>query len=64
MPLKPIKTPCVGLCQVGKGLGICYGCGRNLEEISKWRDMTEQEREAVMDKSRDRLENLFKDDLK
>jgi predicted Fe-S protein YdhL (DUF1289 family) len=54
----------VGLCQVGKGLGICYGCGRNLEEISKWRDMTEQEREAVMDKSRDRLENLFKDDLK
>jgi len=41
-----IKTPCISVCKMERG--ICKGCKRTLEEISKWRSYTDQEREKIM----------------
>ena len=64
MPLESVKTPCVGFCEVSKGLGICYGCGRRIEEISNWSWMSDEDRERVMIQCKDRLNKLYGDDLK
>jgi predicted Fe-S protein YdhL (DUF1289 family) len=28
--------------------GLCIGCGRTLEEIARWAEMSAQERRAIM----------------
>ncbi len=28
--------------------GVCVGCGRTLDEIARWSEMTDAERDAVM----------------
>lgn len=34
---KRIESPCVSICQL-KG-GLCVGCGRTTEEITRWQSM-------------------------
>ena len=38
--------------------GICAGCGRALDEIARWSQMTEGERLAIMKALAARLEKL------
>ena len=53
-----IETPCVSICAVENG--TCIGCGRTVEEVTKWLDYTDNERKIVME----RLEKDFNiDDL-
>jgi len=59
MPLESLKTPCIGLCEMSEGLGICLGCGRRIEEIMDWVYMTDQERETIILETRDRLKDLY-----
>lgn len=59
MPLESLKTPCIGLCEMSKGWGICLGCGRRIEEIMDWVGMTDQERETIILETRDRLKDLY-----
>lgn len=40
-------SPCVKLCRIETETGICEGCGRSLDEIARWSQMSEAEREAV-----------------
>ena len=52
------ETPCVSICAVENG--TCIGCGRTVEEVTKWFDYTDHERKIVME----RLEKDFNiDDL-
>lgn len=37
-----ISSPCISICQ--REEGTCKACGRSLEQISTWRDLTEEER--------------------
>lgn len=37
-----VKSPCVGICQMKND--VCLGCGRSREQISYWRNYTEQEK--------------------
>jgi uncharacterized protein len=30
--------------------GLCLGCGRTIDEIARWADMTNEERRAIMAK--------------
>ena len=30
--------------------GMCLGCGRTIDEIARWADMTNEERRAIMAK--------------
>lgn len=43
-----IESPCVAVCQVDRGAGICRGCRRTLQEIGNWLHFTPEERRVVM----------------
>ena len=54
----PIATPCVKVCAVDGQSGLCFGCGRSLQEIGGWVRMSVSEREAVMAELPERLDVL------
>ena len=41
-----VKSPCVEVCRMDTTKDICVGCWRTLDEIARWRDMSDAEREA------------------
>jgi uncharacterized protein len=43
-----VKSPCVKVCQMEPGRGLCLGCGRTLDEIVRWAQMSDNERERIM----------------
>ncbi len=45
--LTPPATPCIGVCRLDPQ-GYCIGCRRTIEEIGRWRGMSEAERLHVM----------------
>ncbi len=52
------SSPCVKICVVDPVGGFCIGCGRTIEEVSLWREMTEPERVRVMTVLPARLTNV------
>ncbi|MFT3690059.1 DUF1289 domain-containing protein [Paenirhodobacter sp.] len=44
----PVETPCIRTCRIAPDSGLCTGCKRTIDEIMRWRDMTPEERRAVM----------------
>jgi predicted Fe-S protein YdhL (DUF1289 family) len=42
-----MKSPCVDVCIMDPESGLCQGCRRTLDEIARWSQMTEREREDV-----------------
>jgi len=43
-----IESPCTRVCTLDPASGLCLGCGRSLDEIVRWTQMTETERERVV----------------
>jgi predicted Fe-S protein YdhL (DUF1289 family) len=43
-----MRSPCVKVCVMDPQQGLCGGCHRTLDEISRWGEMSNSEREAVM----------------
>jgi predicted Fe-S protein YdhL (DUF1289 family) len=39
-----LETPCIDVCEMDAGTGLCIGCGRTLDEIAGWADMSNEER--------------------
>jgi predicted Fe-S protein YdhL (DUF1289 family) len=44
----PIATPCVKICTLDARAGLCLGCGRTVDEITRWTLMNASERARVM----------------
>ena len=44
----PIATPCVKICTLDARAGLCLGCGRTVDEITRWSRMNASERASVM----------------
>jgi predicted Fe-S protein YdhL (DUF1289 family) len=42
-----MKTPCNKVCVIDEESGLCKGCLRTLEEIGRWGQMSESEREEI-----------------
>ena len=42
------ESPCIAVCMIDPGTGLCYGCGRTLPEIASWHRLDSTERQAVM----------------
>lgn len=42
------ETPCVRVCAIDAGSGLCRGCLRSLDEIAGWAVFSAEERRAVM----------------
>ncbi|MBX9752953.1 MAG: DUF1289 domain-containing protein [Roseococcus sp.] len=47
-------SPCVQLCTLDSA-GICLGCGRSLDEITRWARASAATRWAIWHAARDRL---------
>jgi predicted Fe-S protein YdhL (DUF1289 family) len=45
---QPIRSPCINVCVIDAGTGLCAGCARSLAEIAGWAAMTETERGRIM----------------
>ena len=43
-----IDSPCVKICVVHPGAGLCIGCLRTPGEIGRWSRITPEERRAIM----------------
>lgn len=43
---KPVPSPCVSICELGKG-DICVACHRSGQEISRWGRMSNEEKRSV-----------------
>ena len=43
-----IESPCVDVCRMSEARGVCIGCYRTLEEIARWRDMSEDEQTRLL----------------
>lgn len=59
MTLESIKTPCIGLCTLHVGQGICIGCGRTASEITCWTAYSDAERDTIIEKSLLRISDMF-----
>jgi uncharacterized protein len=43
-----VESPCVEVCRIDPAKSVCAGCWRTLDEIARWRDMSDAERTAVL----------------
>lgn len=43
-----VKSPCIDVCNIDESEDRCANCGRPLEKIMTWADMTPSEREEIM----------------
>ena len=51
-----IESPCVDVCKLDSDF-VCVGCGRTIEEVLKWPEYDETERQAVLDRLFDGTDN-------
>ncbi|SHM07361.1 DUF1289 domain-containing protein [Vreelandella subglaciescola] len=49
LPERPL-SPCVQICQIHQPSQTCQGCGRTLDEIACWSQMTEAEKAPVWER--------------
>lgn len=42
------STPCIAICLIDPGTGLCLGCGRTRQELGDWTSMTEPQRLVLM----------------
>jgi uncharacterized protein len=49
------ETPCIAVCMIDPKTSLCFGCGRTLPEIARWRRMETGERQAIMAKLATRM---------
>lgn len=45
-----LTSPCVRQCELDASRQQCIGCGRTVHEIGSWRDMSDDDRQAVIDR--------------
>ena len=55
MSLKKITSPCVGICSINKNNDFCIGCGRTIDQISKWSNFNETEKKKIILQIKNRI---------
>jgi predicted Fe-S protein YdhL (DUF1289 family) len=53
-----IESPCISVCRYENE--VCVGCGRTVDEIVNWYDMTDDEKQAVLNRLEKESEGWFK----
>ena len=43
-----MKSPCVQVCQMDPQRGVCLGCGRSLDQIARWSQLSDAERDRIL----------------
>jgi uncharacterized protein len=49
-PIMPqlVQSPCTRVCTIDHATGLCAGCGRTIDEIARWSQMTDDERQRIV----------------
>jgi len=45
---RAVQSPCIGVCTIN-GEGLCDGCLRTVDEITRWLAMDDAQREHLME---------------
>ena len=45
-----VASPCIGVCSLNGGSGLCEGCFRSSEEIANWLYYSDDKKHAVIGK--------------
>ncbi len=53
-----IETPCIRICTLDPGSGLCIGCGRTLDEITRWGSLSSADRREIMRELHRRLASI------
>ena len=43
-----IASPCINVCQMDSASGLCRGCFRTLDEITRWTRIDDSERVTII----------------
>jgi predicted Fe-S protein YdhL (DUF1289 family) len=55
----PVRSPCVSVCILDPaGTSVCTGCGRTLDEVAAWSEMSNAQRREVVARAPARLAAL------
>lgn len=46
-PAHPVPSPCINVCRMHAGSGLCEGCLRTLDEIAAWGTLGDDAKRAV-----------------
>jgi uncharacterized protein len=57
-----VSSPCIRVCLLDPETGLCEGCGRTREEITRWYRMPEEERQRIMAELPERMRQAFTTD--
>ena len=58
--MKPslIESPCISICRYEDE--VCVGCGRTVDEVVGWYDLTDDEKQAVLKRLEKDSDGWFK----
>jgi len=59
MAEEEVQSPCISVCTMNDATGLCLGCYRTLEEIEKWWDLDNAQKQEVVQKASLREAQLF-----
>jgi len=59
MKPSPIESPCISVCRYEDE--ICVGCGRTVDEVVGWYDMTDKQKQAVLTRLDEKNRGSFSD---
>lgn len=43
-----IASPCINICTLDSKSGLCMGCKRTVEEITRWTSYNDEDRARIM----------------
>jgi predicted Fe-S protein YdhL (DUF1289 family) len=56
---KEVESPCISICTMDEMTGFCQGCYRTIKEIEKWWDLDNNQKQAIVDLSKQRELSAF-----
>ena len=54
-----VSSPCIRVYTLDPETGLCEGCGRTREEITRWYRIPEEERQLIMAELPERMRQAF-----
>lgn len=61
MPRMNSNSPCQNECLYDRRLGFCTSCGRSIQEVSNWTRFSNEMKDTINWKAKERLEMIKKD---
>lgn len=58
MKQSKVESPCISICRMEND--VCVGCGRTVEEVVEWYNMTDKQKQAVLNRIEKDSKGWFK----